>query len=104
MHRVARFAYWGLLGAAFALTLAGRLWAHLDPRVPGMPGLNIVLTLLFYGLGLAWLPGVAFLSVFAPSGQSSLLPSGYVQTHQPSRLAWLARWRPSWASSGCLRR
>ncbi|MER3602584.1 MAG: hypothetical protein C4298_01185 [Thermus sp.] len=79
-HQVARFAYWGLLGAAFALTLAVLLWAYLDRTVPGMPGLGVVLTFVFYGLGLVWLPGVAYL----------LLAFSYVQSYQLSRLGWLA--------------
>ncbi|RIH84362.1 hypothetical protein Mterra_02006 [Calidithermus terrae] len=79
-HQVARFVYWGLLGAAFALTLAVLLWAYLDRTVPGMPGLGVVLTFVFYGLGLVWLPGVAYL----------LLAFSYVQSYQLSRLGWLA--------------
>jgi hypothetical protein len=80
VHQVARFVYWGLLGASFALTLALLMWNYLDRAVPGMPGLGEALKLVLYGLGLFWLPGVAYL----------LLAFSYVQGYQLSRLGWLA--------------
>lgn len=80
VHQVARFVYWGLLGALFGLVLAVLMWNYLDRAVPGMPGLDETLKLVFYGLGLFWLPGVAYV----------LLAFSYVQSYQLSRLAWLA--------------
>ncbi|WP_018465071.1 hypothetical protein [Calidithermus timidus] len=80
VHQAARFVYWSLLGALFGLALAVLAWGYLDRALPGMPGLGEVLKLVFYGLGLFWLPGVAYM----------LLAFSYVQSYQLSRLGWLA--------------
>lgn len=79
-HQAARFVYWGVLGTLFALVLTALLWAYFDRVIPGVPGLSSTVTLLFYGLGLFWLPGVAYV----------LLALSYVQSYQLSRLGWLA--------------
>jgi hypothetical protein len=79
VHQAARFVYWGLLGTLFGLALALLMWNYLGRILPGMP-VSEGLKLTFYGLGLLWLPGVAY----------GLLAFSYVQAYGLSRLGWLA--------------